>query len=78
MDSLITHDIFMKETNEDEGEEKKKKKIALKATLQESNEEEEEFVDSELEDIALLTKRYKKYLNIKKKNFKKNTKGNDF
>ncbi|PON55777.1 Zinc finger, CCHC-type, partial [Parasponia andersonii] len=78
MDSLMSHEILMKETNEDEGEEKKKKGITLKATLQESNEEEEEFTDSELEDIALLTKRYKKYLNFKKKNFNKNIKDNDF
>ncbi|PON66372.1 Zinc finger, CCHC-type [Parasponia andersonii] len=63
----------MKETNEDEGEKKKKKGIALKATTQESNEEEEEFEDSELEDIFLLTKKYKKYLN-----FNENTKVNDY
>ncbi|PON67241.1 Zinc finger, CCHC-type, partial [Parasponia andersonii] len=76
MSSLMTHVILMKETNEDEGEEKKG--IALKAALQESNEEEEEFTKSELKDIALLDKRYKKYLNFKRKNFKKNIKGNDF
>ncbi|PON35969.1 hypothetical protein PanWU01x14_332170 [Parasponia andersonii] len=52
--SLMTHEILMKETNEDEGEEKKKKRITLKVALQESNEEEEEFTNSELEDIVLL------------------------
>ena len=38
---LVTHEILMKETNEDEGEEKKKKGIALKVAIQENIEEEE-------------------------------------
>ena len=33
IDSLMTHEILMKETNKDEGEEKKKKEVALKATM---------------------------------------------
>ncbi|PON79915.1 hypothetical protein TorRG33x02_234570, partial [Trema orientale] len=78
MGSLMTHEILLKETNDDEVEEKKKKGIALKAAIQESNEEEKDFVDSELKDVALLIKRYKKYSNFKKKNFKKNIKSNDF
>ena len=56
MGSLITHEILIKETNEDKGEEKKKKGIALKAAMQESNEEEEKFTDSELEELPYLLK----------------------
>ncbi|PON60218.1 hypothetical protein TorRG33x02_285520 [Trema orientale] len=39
MGSLMTHEILMKVTNEDEREEKKNKGIALKAAMLESNEE---------------------------------------
>ncbi|PON99439.1 hypothetical protein TorRG33x02_046060 [Trema orientale] len=63
MGSLMTHEILMKETNEDKIEKKKKKGIALKAAIQENNEEEEEFADSELEGIDLLNKRYNKIRN---------------
>ena len=54
---------------------KKKKIIALKSFTQE--EEEEELSDSELDNIALFTRRYKKYLKLKKgNNLKKYSKGN--
>ena len=71
----MTHEIMMKDHNKDEEEDKKKKTIALKSFTQE--EEEEEISDSKLDDIALLTRRYKKYLKFKKgNNFKKHFKGN--
>ena len=73
MGSLITHEIMMRDHEKDEEEDKKKKIIALKSSIQE---EEEELRDSELDDIALLTRKYKKYLRFKKgNNFKKFSKG---
>ena len=75
MGSLMTHGILMRDHDKDEEEEKKKKTIALKSSTQE--EEEEDLSDSELDDIALLTRRYKKYLSFKKgNNLKKYSKGN--
>ena len=65
MGSLMTHEIVMKYHNKDEEEDKKKKTITLKSSTLEK-EEDEELSDSELEDIALLTKSYKKYLRFKK------------
>ena len=63
----------MRDNDKDEKKDKKKKKtIALKSSSQEEDEEEEELNDSELDDIALLTRRYNKYLRFKKgNNFKK-------
>ena len=73
MGSLMTHEIIMRDHDKDEEEDKKKKTIALKSSTQ----EEEELSDSELDDIALLTRRYKKYLRFKKgNNLKKYSKGN--
>ena len=66
----------MRDHDKDEGEGKKKKIIVLKSTTQEEEEEEEELSDSELDDIALLTRRYNKYLKSKKEsNLKKYSKG---
>ena len=76
MGSLMTHEIVMKYHNKDEEEDKKKKTITLKSSTLEE-EDDEELSDSELEDIALLTKSYKKYLRFKKRNnLKKNSNGN--
>ena len=69
MGSLTTHEIMIRMKKR---EKKKKtialKTIALKSSIQEEEEEEEELSNSELDDIALLTKRYKKYLRFKKGN----------
>ena len=66
----------MRDHDKDEEEDKKKKTIVLKFTTQEEEEEEEELSDSELDDIALLVRRYKKYLKFKKgNNLKKYSKG---
>ena len=57
---------------------KKKKTMALKSFTQDEDEEDEEVGDSELEDYALLSKKYKKYLRLKKENNSKpNFKSND-
>ena len=64
--SIMTHESIMRDHDKDEEEDKKKKTISLKSSTQEKEEEEEELSDSELDDIALLTKRYKKYLKFKK------------
>ena len=77
MGSLMTHEIMINNHDKEEENDKKKKIIALKSSTQEEVEEDKEFNDSELDDIALLTKRYKKYLRFKKvNNLKKNPKGN--
>ena len=79
MGSLMTHEIMMKDHDEDEEKEKKKKKsLALKSFTQDEDEEDEEIGESELEDYALLSKKYKKYLTLKKKNnSKSNFESND-
>ena len=76
MGSLMTYEIMMRDHDKDEKEDKKNT-IALKSSTQEEEEEEEELSDNELDDIALLTRRYKKYLKLKKgNNLKKYSKGN--
>ena len=68
MGSLMTHEIMMKYHDEDEEKDKKKKKtMALKSFTQDEDEEDEDFGDSNLEEVALLSK-YKKYLRLKKEN----------
>ena len=76
MGPLMTYEIMMKDHDKDEEEDKKKKKtMALKSF---SQDEDEEIGDSELEDFVLLSKKYKKYLRLKKKNNSKpNFKSND-
>ena len=66
--SVMTHEIIMRNHDKDEQEDKKKKTIAIKSSTQDKKEEEEELSDSELDDIALLNRRYKKYLKFKKRN----------
>ena len=67
----------MRDHDKDEEEDKKKKAIVLRSSAQEEEEEEEELSDSELDDIALLTRRYKKYLKLKKgSNLKRYSKSN--
>ena len=65
---------MMKDHDKDEEEDKKKKKaMALKSFTQD-----EEIGDSELQEVALLSKKYKKYLRLKKENnFKQNFNSND-
>ena len=75
--SFITHEIMMRDHDKYEEEDKKKKTIAFKSYTQEEEEEKEELNDSELDDIAILNRRYKKYLKFKKgNNLKKYSKGN--
>ena len=78
MGSLMTHVIMMKDHDKDEEEDKKKKKIMdLKSFTQDKDKEDEKIGDSELEDVALLSKQYKKYLRLKKENnFKPNFNSN--
>ena len=62
----MAHEIMIRGHDKDEWEDKKKKIITLKSSTKEDEEEEEELSDSELDDIALLTRRYKTYLKFKK------------
>ena len=83
MDSLMTHEIMMRDHYKDEEEDKKKKAITLKSSIQvEEEEDEKELSDSEMDDIAILTRRYKKYLKLKKgknaKKFSKETSSKEF
>ena len=66
MGSLMTYEIMMRDHEKDEEEGKKKKINALKPSTQE--EDDEVLSDSELDGIALFTRRYKKYLKFKKGN----------
>ena len=79
MGSLMTHEIMMKDHDEEEEEDKKKKKtMALKSFTQDEDEEDEEIGDSMLENYALFSRKYKKYLRLKKENNSKpNFKSND-
>ena len=75
----MTHEIIMKDHDKEEEEDKKKKKnVALKSFTQDGDEEDENIGERELEDYALLSKKYKKYVRLKKKNDSKpNFKSND-
>ena len=53
---------------EEEDDKKKTKTMALTSFTQDEDKEDEEIGDSELEDCALLSKKYKKYLMLKKEN----------
>ena len=77
MGSFNTQEIIMRDHDKDEDEDSKKKTIALKSSTHEKEEEEEkELSDSELDYIALLIRKYKKYLRFKKRNnLKKYSKG---
>ena len=69
MGSLMTQKIMIRDHDNDEEEDKKKKKtISFKSSTQDKKEEDDEHSDSELDNIALLTRRYKKYLRFKKGN----------
>ena len=70
---------MIKDHDKDEEEDKKKKNImVLKFFTQDEDEKDEEIGDSELEKVALLSKKYKKYLWLKKENnFKPNFNSND-
>ena len=77
MGSLMTHEIMIKYHDKDEEKDKKTKKMkktmALKSFTQGEDEEDEEIGDSKLEEVALHSKKYKKYLRLKKENnFKPN------
>ena len=65
MGSFMTHEIMMKDHDEDE-EKEKKKSLAPKSFTQDEDEEYEEIGESELEDYALLSKNFKRYLRLKK------------
>ncbi|GAV72230.1 DUF4219 domain-containing protein/UBN2 domain-containing protein [Cephalotus follicularis] len=61
--SLMTHELSMQKKDDDEEKEKKKKKIvALKSSLIEDSE-----YDDENEELALITRKIKKFLASKKK-----------
>ena len=81
MGSLMTREIMMKgHDKEDEENKKKKKTMALKSFTQYEDEEDEEIRDSynKCEGYALLSKKYKKYLRLKRENNSKpNFKDND-
>ena len=52
--------------------------MALKSFTQDEDEEDEEIKDSELEEVALFSKKHKKQLRLKKENnFKPNFNSND-
>ncbi|GAV80807.1 zf-CCHC domain-containing protein/UBN2 domain-containing protein, partial [Cephalotus follicularis] len=61
--SLMTHELSMQKKDDGEEKEKKKKKIVtLKSSLLEDSED-----DDENEELALITRKFKKFLAIKKK-----------
>ncbi|GAV74114.1 UBN2 domain-containing protein [Cephalotus follicularis] len=61
--SLMTHELSVQKKDDDEEKEKKKKKIvALKSSLIEDSED-----DDENEELALITRKFKKFLGSKKK-----------
>ncbi|KAM6568740.1 hypothetical protein CsatB_016725 [Cannabis sativa] len=63
--SLMNHEIFMNAQEEEEVDKKKKNTIAFKSTSHDDSEASED-VDSDMEDITLLTKNFKKFLKFKK------------
>ncbi|KAM6578285.1 hypothetical protein CsatB_030122 [Cannabis sativa] len=63
--SLMNHEIFMNAQEEEEVDKKKKNTIAFKSTSHDDSEASEDG-DSDMEDITLLTKNFKKFLKFKK------------
>ncbi|XP_060960663.1 uncharacterized protein LOC133031227 [Cannabis sativa] len=63
--SLMNHEIFMNAQEEEEVDKKKKNTIAFKSTSHDDSEA-SEHGDSDMEDITLLTKKFKKFLKFKK------------
>ncbi|XP_030478156.2 uncharacterized protein LOC115695214 [Cannabis sativa] len=63
--SLMNHEIFMNAQEEEEVDKKKKNTIAFKSTSHDDSEA-SEHGDSDMEDITLLTKNFKKFLKFKK------------
>ena len=61
----MTYEIMMRDHDKDKVQDKTKI-IALKSPTQKEEKENEELSGNELEDIALLTRRYKKYMMFKK------------
>ncbi|RVW13529.1 hypothetical protein CK203_101461 [Vitis vinifera] len=59
--SLMTYEINLAKKQQ-EGEDKKKKSIALKATTKEEEEVEEEKQSEEDEDLALITRKFNKFM----------------
>ncbi|GAV74651.1 UBN2 domain-containing protein, partial [Cephalotus follicularis] len=60
--SLMTHELSMQKKDDDEEKEKKKKKmVALKSSLIENSED-----DDDNEELALITRKFKKFLASKK------------
>ena len=75
--SLMNHEIFMSAQEEEEVE-KKKKTIAFKSSSSRAiSEDDEDSVCSDMEDLALFTKKYKKFMKFKKNFEKKPYRGND-
>ncbi|GAV60382.1 UBN2 domain-containing protein, partial [Cephalotus follicularis] len=61
--SLMTHELSMQKKDDDEEKEKKKKKIvALKSSLIQDSKD-----DDENEELALITRQFKKFIASKKK-----------
>ena len=79
MGPLMTYEIMMKDHDKDEEKDKKKKEsMALKSFTQDEDKEDKEIGDIELEQVALLSKKYMKYLRLKKEsNSNPNFKSND-
>ncbi len=66
--SLMTYELSMKQ-NLEEDEPKKRRTIALKSTLHED--ESEDFESENSEEMALITRRFKKFFRRNRENFKK-------
>lgn len=71
--SLMTYELSLKEDQTKEEEDKKRRSIALKSSINDDEEDE----DSDLEDFALLTKKFKKFLKFKKYNNRRNVRKDD-
>ncbi|XP_062099833.1 uncharacterized protein LOC133805684 [Humulus lupulus] len=75
--SLMNHEIFMSAQDEEEVE-KKKKTIAFKSSSSRAiSEDDEDSLCSDMEDLALFSKKYKKFMKFKKNFGKKPQRGSD-
>ena len=69
IESIMIHELTMRQDNEDEG--RKKRIIILKSTTIDEEEDESTDENDEDEDIALIMRKFKKFIWRRKQGFKK-------
>ena len=69
LDSLITHELIMKQNIEDES--KKRKMIALKSIAKEEEESEDLEEGDGDDELTLITRKFKRFMKKKRSNFKR-------